>query len=237
MVDDNNSNPAQPGATGLGLIHIYTGYGKGKTTASLGLAMRAIGQGYKACMIQFLKGGKYTGEYITAHTNLEGLEIYQFGKECVKEDTQLRLDGFSKRPIPKTSQQSNHTDSQQNNHQGNHTMVRGVSFCGECRACFTINEAEKQDTIKGLAFAKKTIASGEYDLVILDEICGAINQDLIKVEDIVELAKGKSKKTELVLTGRDAPKELVALADYVSEIKHVKHPYDKGIEARRGIEF
>jgi cob(I)alamin adenosyltransferase len=225
MVDgnNNNSNPAQPASTGLGLIHIYTGYGKGKTTASLGLAMRAIGQGYKACMIQFLKGGKYTGEYITAHTNLVGLEIFQFGKDCVKEDTQLRLDGFSplKRSIP-------------NN---NHTMVRGVSFCGECRACFTINEAERQDTIKGLAFAKKTIASGEYDLVILDEICGAINQSLIKVEDIVELARGKDKKTELVLTGRDAQKELVALADYVSEIKHVKHPYDKGIHARRGIEF
>jgi cob(I)alamin adenosyltransferase len=221
MVDDNTRPAQSAGATGLGLIHIYTGYGKGKTTASLGLAMRAIGQGYKACMIQFLKGGKYTGEYITAHTNLVGLEIYQFGKDCVKEDTQLRLDGFSQRPIPRNS----------------HTMVRGVSFCGDCRDCFTINEAEKQDTQKGLAFAKRSVASGEYDLVILDEICGAISQELIKVEDIVALAKSKSKTTELVFTGRDAPQELVALADYVSEIRHVKHPYDKGIAARRGIEF
>jgi len=205
----------------LGLIHVYTGYGKGKTTASLGLALRAIGQGFKACMIQFLKGGKYTGEYITAHTNLDGLDIFQFGKECIKEDTQLRLDGFSRQSIPKN----------------NHTMVRGVSFCGECRACFTINEAERQDTIKGLAFAKKTLASGEYDLVILDEICGAINQGLVKVEEVVELARSKHPKTELVFTGRDAPKELVEIADYVSKIEPIKHPYDRGIGARRGIEY
>jgi cob(I)alamin adenosyltransferase len=217
----DDKRPLSPTAMELGLIHVYTGYGKGKTTASLGLAIRAIGQGFKACMIQFLKGGKYTGEYITAHTNLDGLDIFQFGKECVKEDTQLRLDGFSRQSIPKN----------------NHTMVRGVSFCGDCRACFTINEAEKQDTIKGLAFAKKILASGEYDLVILDEICCAINQGLIKVEEVVELAKSRHPRLELVFTGRDAPKELVEMADYVSKIEPVKHPYDRGIRARRGIEY
>ncbi len=208
----------------LGLVHIYTGYGKGKTTASLGLAMRAIGQGFKACMIQFLKGGKYTGEYITAHSNLEGLEIFQFGKECIKMDTQLKLDGFSQQEA-----RSKSTNGK--------TMIRGVSFCGECRACFTINEAEKQDTQKGLSFARKTVASGDYDLVILDEICGAINTGLLRVEDVVELAKSRYPGTELVFTGRDAPKELVEIADYVSKIEPVKHPYNKGISARRGIEY
>lgn len=236
----DDKRPLSPTPLELGLIHIYTGHGKGKTTASLGLAMRAIGQGFKVCMIQFLKGGKYTGEYITAHTNLDGLEIYQFGKECIKEDTQLKLDGFSARhknsfPPDSTNTSSNHT---QNNHApSNHTMIRGVSFCGECRACFTINEAEKQDTLRGLAFAKKTIASGEYDLVILDEICGAINQGLIPVGEVVALSKSRPKGTELILTGRDAPKELVEIADYVSKIEPVKHPYEKGIEARRGIEY
>jgi cob(I)alamin adenosyltransferase len=220
----DDKRPLSPVPLDMGLVHVYTGHGKGKTTASLGLAMRAIGQGFKACMIQFLKGGKYTGEYITAHTNLDGLEIYQFGKECVKLDTQLKLDGFSKNIMrPATD--------------GDSTMIRGVSFCGDCRACFTIGETEKQDTLKGLAFAKKTVASGEYDLIILDEICSAINQGLIRADEIVELAKSRPPGTELVFTGRDAPKELLEIADYVSKIEPVRHPYEKGIEARRGIEY
>jgi len=226
----DDKRPLSPTAIELGLIHIYTGYGKGKTTASLGLAVRAIGQGFKACMIQFLKGGKYTGEYITAHTNLDGLDLFQFGKECVKEDTQLKLDGFSAR-------HKNSFPSDSHTAPNSQTMIRGVGFCGECRACFTINEAERQDTLKGFAFAKKTIASGEYDIVILDEICGAINQGLIDVKEVVALARSRHPKTELVFTGRDAPKELIEIADYVSKVEAIKHPYDRGIEARRGIEY
>lgn len=220
----DDKRPLSPTPMELGLVHVYTGHGKGKTTASLGLALRAIGQGFKACMIQFLKGGKYTGEYITARTNLEGLDIYQFGKECIKMDTQLKLDGFSK------------NTGQKGKNNGN-MMVRGVSFCGDCRACFTIGETERQDTLKGLAFAKKTVASGDYDVIILDEICSAINQGLIDADEIVELAKSRPPGTELIFTGRDAPRKLLDIADYVSNIESVRHPYDKGIEARRGIEY
>ena len=198
----------------LGLVHLYTGYGKGKTTASIGLAIRAIGQGFKVCMIQFLKGGSYTGEFVAAKEIIPKLEIHQFGKSCIKSDKQLKLFGFS--------------DS---------NVVRNSRFCGECRHCFTIDDEEKLAAMEGLSLANKKTSSGDYDVVILDEVCGAIKERLIDIKDVLNLIKNKYEKTELILTGRDAPKELIMVADYVSDMKNVRHPFDKGVEARKGIEY
>jgi cob(I)alamin adenosyltransferase len=197
----------------LGLVHLYTGHGKGKTTASLGLAIRAIGHGFSVYMIQFLKGGGYTGEVITVNNVLQAMEIKQFGKECVDEQKQTKLTGY------------------------NGNMVRSHENCGGCRYCFTIDEEEKLHAQRGFSLAKKIAASGDYDVVILDEVCGAINEGLVELDQVLELTKKKHKKTELLLTGRDAPSGLIKIADYVSHVEKVKHPFDKGIEARRGIEF
>ena len=198
----------------LGLVHIYTGHGKGKTTASIGLAIRAIGQGFRVCIIQFLKGGSYTGEFVASKEIISKLEIHQFGKECVKSAKQLKLFGFS-----------------------NGNVVRNSRFCGDCRYCFKIDDEEKIAAQKGLSLASKKTSSGDYDVVILDEVCAAINQGLLDIKEVLKLIKNKYKKTELILTGRDAPKELIKVADYVSDVKSIRHPFDKGVEARRGIEY
>lgn len=167
-----------------GLIHIYTGNGKGKTTSALGLSLRAVGRGMKVCIIQFMKGYEY-GE---TKIKIKNLKIFQFGragfvdkKNPSKEDVELAKEGYE--------------------------------------------------------FAKKVIKSKKYDLVILDEINVAIEFKLIKLEDVLELIKNKPKNLELILTGRYAKKELISIADYVSDINEIKHPYQKGIKARKGIEF
>lgn len=198
----------------LGLIHLYTGHGKGKTTASLGLAIRAIGHGYKVYMAQWLKGGGYTGEVITAKNFLERLSIRQFGKGCFDESKQTKLPGF-----------------------GNGTMVRHKESCGGCRLCFTVDEQEKLNSQRGISIVKEVCSSGEFDVVILDEICGAINQGLVKLDEVLELLKEKHPKTEVLMTGRDAPDELIEASDYVSHVQGVKHPYEKGVMARKGIEY
>jgi cob(I)alamin adenosyltransferase len=200
----------------LGLVHIYTGHGKGKTTASLGLALRAIGHGYRVYMVQFLKGGGYTGELVAADLFLPRLTMRQCGKHCIDESRQMKLGGFEEpKPI----------------------MVRTRIDCEECRYCFTIDEEEKEHARRGFALAHQMAESGEFDLVILDEICGAISQGLVTLKQVLELIHSKHEYTELLLTGRDAPEELIAEADYVSHIQSVRHPYEKGIEARKGIEY
>lgn len=201
------------GSGELGLVHAYTGDGQGKTTAAIGLALRAIGQGFRVCMIQFLKGGSYTGEFVAAK-DMPLLEVHQVGKSCIKLDKQLKLFG-----------------------EENGDIVRNSRFCGDCRYCFSIDKDEKIAAQEGIELANKKTSSGDFDVVILDEIFGVINENLAKVEDVLELIRSKHKKTELVLTGRSAHKEILAVADYVSDVKKIKHPYDKGIEARRGIEY
>lgn len=189
----------------LGLVHVYTGDGKGKTTASLGLALRAIGNGFKVYMIQFLKSGS-TGELVSSK-NLEGFTIEQYGVDILKErQRQKTLMDYAER------------------------KAKGTRFV------FEPDIEEKESCERGLKHAKGIINSKEYDLVILDEINCAIDKGLIKLEDAIELIKNHGN-TELILTGRDAPKEIIELADYVSVIQRVKHPWQKGIKARRGIEY
>ena len=168
----------------LGKVHVYTGDGKGKTTSSFGLALRAIGAGYRVCIIQFLKGQDYSE--LQSLKLLPRLHFKRFGLK---------------------------------------------SF---------IHKTPKPEDIalakKGLAYAKKIIASGKYDLVILDEIFVARFFKLISERDILELIRKKPKHVELVLTGRKATPNIMRKADYVTEMREIKHPFQKGIYARRGIE-
>ena len=170
-----------------GLVQVYTGDGKGKTTAAFGLALRALGRGLKVYIIQFIKGGFDYGElYIVS--KLPNLKLKAFGRGKF----------VTERP------------------------------------------AEKEDVKlaeEALALAEKVVKGGEYDIVVLDEINVALNLKLIKTERVVELAKNKPRHVELVLTGRYAPKKIVEIADLVTEMKEIKHPFSKGQPARKGIEY
>jgi cob(I)alamin adenosyltransferase len=191
----------------LGLIHVYTGDGKGKTTAALGLALRALGHRYKVCIIQFMKGGRYYGELVSAEKHFpRNFEFAQFGQSCPYADK----------------------------------MRRGLIKCGRCRACFLTFEEETEQAEKALAYAEKAIKSGKYDLVILDEINVVLNKKQINIDDVLRLMMSKPKNVELILTGRRAPPAIIAAADYVTEMRKLKHPFDKKNRkalARRGIEY
>lgn len=170
-----------------GLVMVITGNGKGKTTSAFGQALRAIGQGYRVCIIQFMKGRKY-GEVIAAEKYLPDLTFYQFG-----------LDSFVMRDNP-----------------------AGVDV-----------ELARQ----GFAKAKEVIRSGEYDMVILDEINVAVDFGLIPEEELLDLVKSKPAEVDILLTGRYAPEKLKEIADLVSEVTEIKHHYSAGIKDRAGIEY
>ena len=170
-----------------GLIEIYTGDGKGKTTAALGLAVRACGHGAHVAIVQFMKGWARYGE-LTAVKHLPGVTLVHTGREkCI---------------------------------------FRGDE-----------TDEDFKEAARGLKEAEKFIDSGEYDLVILDEINVAIDFGLVDADDVAELLRGNPEKTDIVLTGRNAPKSLLDMADLVSEMKEIKHPYRQGITARKGVEY
>jgi cob(I)alamin adenosyltransferase len=174
----------QPGLK-QGLTQVYTGDGKGKTTAALGLALRASGAGLRVGFIQFLKGDADCGEhrFVAKHAPFE---IFQ--------------------PNP-----------------GN---------------CLVQSNAELQQvTGETYALAEEKLTSGDYEVVILDEILIAVGRGLLSAEAVLKLIRQRPPAVELVLTGRGAPPEITAAADLVTEMRAVKHPYDRGITARRGIEF
>jgi cob(I)alamin adenosyltransferase len=170
-----------------GLIQIYTGNGKGKSTAAFGLALRASGRGLKTIIIQFLKQGNCYGEHF-AIKKIENIEIKSFGKP---EFVNLKNPSMEDVELAK----------------------------------------------KAFEFSKETINCGKYNIVILDEINIAVHYKLIQLNEIIDLLKNKPKHVEVVLTGRSAPKELIEIADLVSEVVDIKHPYQKGIGAREGIEY
>jgi cob(I)alamin adenosyltransferase len=173
--------------TTKGLVMVITGNGKGKTTAAFGQALRAIGQGYKVFVLQFMKGRKY-GEFIAAERYLPHLTIRMSG-----------LDSFVMRDNP---------------------------------AAIDVELAHK-----GLDTAQKAINSGEYDMVILDEVNVALDFKLIDLQKVIKLIKNKPAELDLILTGRYAPPEIIKLADTVSEVQEVKHHYKSGIKDRAGIEY
>jgi len=183
----------------LGLVHVITGDGKGKTTSSLGLALRAIGSNLRVHMIQFLKSG-FTGELYSAKKL--GFEIEQFGVDALKE-RQKHLEEFA----DKTG-----------------------------RFIFQPDIKEKDAAMQGWEHAKNIIKSGSYDVVILDEINCVLEKKLVPLDEALEIVKNHGN-VEIVFTGRDAPKELIDAADYVNIVQGIKHPWQKGIVARRGIEY
>lgn len=175
-----------------GYIQIYTGNGKGKTTASLGLAMRALGRGWKVLLIMFTKGGSNYGE-LTSFRNLST----EIQKKLTIEQAGLDRIIYAKNK----------------------------------------NSDDEQEIKKGWELAKKAIQNDEYQLIILDEINIAIDLKILDVDEVVEVLQNKPKDMEIVLTGRNAHKKVKEIAHLVSEIKPVKHYWDIGVFARKGIEY
>ncbi len=169
-----------------GYIHVYTGNGKGKTTAAIGLAIRAAGAGLKVFFTQFIKKRKCS-EHIALERFKDLIKIKQYGTGFI----------MGKRPSQ--------------------------------NAILSTNE--------GIEDIKRVISSGYYDVIILDEINGAIKNKLIDIEEIINLLDSKPDDIEIVLTGRDADERIVEKADLVTEMKIIKHYWDKGIKARKGIEY
>jgi cob(I)alamin adenosyltransferase len=169
-----------------GLVMVFTGKGKGKTTAAAGMALRAVGHNLKVFMVHFLKGRDY-GEFLAARY-LPRLTIVKAGRDQFVNpdnpdpvDVELACEGFKR--------------------------------------------------------AKEAVMSGEYDLVVLDEINVAVDYGLLPLEDLLDLIEKRPPGVDLVLTGRGAAQALIEKADLVSEIKEIKHHYTQGIAARKGIEY
>lgn len=171
----------------LGLIQVYTGNGKGKTTASLGLALRACGHGFKVAMIQFMKENHEYGEFKAAHY-LPGFKVIQVGRNDF-------VDLADPEPV------------------------------------------DIQLATTGWQLAKDMIDSKEWDIIILDEINVAMACGLLNTAEIAAFLTAKPREVEVVLTGRYAPEEIIALAHLVTEMQEVKHPFSKSVEARKGIDY
>lgn len=173
-----------------GFVQIYTGDGKGKTTAAIGQGIRAYGNGLKVIMIQFLKSGE-TGELQTVKELGENFEIFRFKKR------------------------------------------RGFVW--------TLSEEEKEEVKKEVKasydFVLSLLEDDRCDVLIIDEIMGVLKNKFLTVEDVINIIDRKKKHVEIIMTGRNVPKEIVEKADLVTEMKLVKHYYQKGIPARKGIEF
>jgi cob(I)alamin adenosyltransferase len=187
----------------IGLVHVYTGDGKGKTTSSVGVGLRSVGHNMSVFMIQFLKGGGHAGEVVAAEKMLPLFKVKQFGKPCPYSEE----------------------------------MRNGTMECGNCKDCFLTRKEEKEKVEEALELAEKTVKAGKYDVVILDEINNAVSRKLTSVARILKLIASKKGHVELIFTGRNAPKEIIDAADYVTYMKRVKHPFNKGIRARYGIDY
>ena len=172
-----------------GLVHVYTGDGKGKTTAALGLAFRALGWGARVCMVQFIKGYPDIGEAHLAEDLGDRFVLKQFAVDptrCIDEAEVIR---------------------------------------------------RREQAEAAMSFAEQVISGGEYDVIILDEINNACHYGLVDVPRVISMIQARPAHVEVVLTGRNAPADIIEKADYVTELKLVKHPYQKGIQARKGIDY
>jgi len=170
-----------------GLIEVYTGDGKGKTTAALGLALRAVGQGLRVLIVQFMKNGSDSGEVI-ALQNQPAISLCHFGRA-----------GFVNRNRPSAE--------------------------------------DIQVAQQGWQYSLDALHSGQYDVIILDEVNVALDYGLLSLTQVLELCDAKPAHVELVLTGRNAHSKVVQRADLVTEMLALKHPYSKGVRSRKGIEY
>ena len=170
----------------LGLVQVYTGNGKGKTTAALGLSLRAMGGGLSVAIVQFMKPEQESGEYVMS-----------------KE-----LKNFTLLP------------------------------CGPANLVDPKNPTEEDRSAARLALqtAKDMLYSEKYDLFVMDEVNVAMAWGLIDIKEVISILNGRPKNTEVVLTGRYAPDEIIEFADLVTEMRLIKHPYNIGIGSRKGIE-
>lgn len=192
MTGENHNNLINPNWAQHGYIQVYTGNGKGKTTASLGLAMRALGRNWKVLIVMFTKGGNDYGE-LNSFRELspeisQNLKIIQAGLDRI---------------IYRNNQ----------------------------------NEKDKEEILKGWELTKKAIKDHEYQLIILDEANIAIDMGILDVDEVVDVLKNKPDEMEIVLTGRNAHPKIIEIAHLVSEIEPIKHYWDTGIAARKGIEY
>ena len=173
-----------------GIVIVYTGNGKGKTTASLGVALRAIGHGLRVCMVQFIKGEWHYGEL----NSIKKLE----------PDFEL--------------------------------IVAGKGFIGIIDDDHAFEEHVRAATT-ALDIVEQKISLDTFDIVILDEINYAVHLGLLQLADVLKILQNRPKHLSLILTGNHACEEIIKLADLVTEMKEIKHPYKKGIKAKRGIDF
>jgi cob(I)alamin adenosyltransferase len=175
-----------------GLVIINTGNGKGKTTAAMGLGLRATGNRMRVLVVQFIKGSWKTGEVEAIKRLGPEFELIRMGR------------GFT---IDRLRDQR-------------------IS-----------DEEHRASAQEALELTRARLTSGEYQVVILDEILGSIKAGLVDLDQVLALVADKPADLHLVLTGRNAPPELIEAADLVTEMRPIKHPYDAGIMAQRGVEF
>ncbi len=173
-----------------GLVIVFTGDGKGKTTAALGIVLRAAGHHFKVAVVQFIKGTMRHGE-------LEGAKML-----APYVDWTISGRGFTAGPFNRATP-----------------------------------EEHQQAADEAFQTAREKLLSGEYRIVILDEVLGAINAGLVSTEQLLSLIREKPPAVHLVLTGRGAPQEIIDAADLVTEMRPIKHPYEEGIVAQKGVEF
>lgn len=173
-----------------GLTIVYTGNGKGKTTAALGIALRAAGYRKKVCMVQFIKGSWHYGEMDSSRRLEPEFEMVAAGKGFV---------GIIDDKTPR--------------------------------------EVHEKIAREAVEISRRKILSGDYDIVILDEINYAVNMGLVKVSDVLGMIRSRPESLDLVLTGNYARDEVIREADLVTEMREIKHPFRRGIKARKGIDF
>ncbi len=173
-----------------GLVHVYTGDGKGKSTAALGQVLRALGYDLRAYIVQFLKSDElFSGEIKSLARFPDNVKLVRY-------------------------------------HQVHPIFDPDVDE-NQLRASIS----------KALDEAQKAMLSADYEIIVLDEINNAVADGFVEIEAVVEFISSKPEKVELILTGRSAAQEVIDMADYVTEMRCIKHPFQRGIPARRGIEF
>lgn len=174
----------------VGLVVVITGYGKGKTTSALGITLRAAGHGMRVCLVQFMKGDMYAGEY----------------------------DGL-KRLAPYVEH-----------------YLTGKGFCGIQGNPYPHRE-HRANAQEAIQIAKEKMLSGQFDIIICDEINNALHLKLVDLPQVLDLIDAKPPGIHLVLTGRDAHPEVIDRAHTVSEVNEIKHAYRQGIEPQKGIDY
>lgn len=170
------------------MVYVFTGEGKGKTSAAIGVAVRAAGHGKNVLIIQFMKEDAPTAGEIKTLESIENIQIHRFGKSLINN-----------------------------------------------RELF--EESTKDSIRSGLVFAARSVKENNIDVLVLDEINVAVSLGLVDAQEVMNLIDIFGDDIDIILTGRNAPREFIERADLVTEMKNIKHPYDKGIKAKKGIDY